>query len=224
MILAVGYRVKSSEGIKFRKWANGVLKSHILNGYSVNQERLVQLNQVLEIVSRSEIAEVAGVADVVKNYLGALDLLEAYDEDKLKMPKGKRPKWELTHNEAIKFIQNLPFYERSANFGRERSDSFKGIVAGLYQTFGGHELYESTEEKAANLLYQIVKDHPFFDGNKRSAAALFIYFLSKNGSWRVDSGTLAAMTLMVALSKPAEKDIMVKLVMNLLNLNSKEEK
>jgi death-on-curing family protein len=223
MILSVGYRVKSPEGVKFRKWANSVLKSHIIQGYSINQRRLEQLNQMLEIVSRSDIAEVAGVAGIVQNYLGALDLLEAYDEDRLKSPKGQKPKWELTHDEAIKFIRGLPFYETSTNFGRERSDSFKGIVAGLYQTFGGVDLYESTEEKAANLLYQVVKDHPFFDGNKRSAAALFVYFLGKNGLRYVESSTLAAMTLMVALSKPAEKDTMVKLVMNLLDLSPRSK-
>jgi prophage maintenance system killer protein len=224
MIISVGYRINSKRATDFRIWATQVLRSHIIKGYSINQERLAQLNQMLEIMSRSEIAEVAGVADIVQNYLGALNLLEQYDEDTLPTPKGKKPTWQLTHDEAIKFIQQLPFYETSANFGRERSDSFKGIVAGLYQTFGGEELYASAEEKAANLLYQVVKDHPFFDGNKRSAAALFVYFLNQNGLLKrdgkltVESNALAAMTLMIAVSKPAEKDIMVRLVINLLNI------
>jgi prophage maintenance system killer protein len=218
MILSVGYRIKSKTATNFRIWATKTLKSYIVKGYAVNQKRLRELGQILKIISRSEIAEVAGVAGIVQKYLGALNLLEDYDEGKLSGVKGKKPKWELTHAEARKFLTQLPFYATGGNFAQERSEHFKGIVAGLYQTFGGAELYKSTEEKAANLLYQTVKDHPFVDGNKRSAATLFVYFLGRNGDWRIDGSALAAMTLMVALSDPAEKDQMIKMVMSLINL------
>ena len=225
IVLAVGYRANSSTAIEFRKWATDLIKQHLMKGYTINQERLDQLNKMLEIVSRSEIAEVSGVAQIVTNYLSALNLLEQYDEEKLAEPKGQKPKWQLTHKLAREFLESLPFAKDSANFARERGDGFQGIVAGLYQTFGGEELYKTTEEKAANLLYQVVKDHAFIDGNKRSAAALFVYFLDQNGLLKrdgkltVEPNALAAMTLMVALSQPAEKDTMIVLVMNLLNLD-----
>ena len=224
IVLAVGYRANSATAIEFRKWATSLIKQHLVEGYTINEERLAQLNKMLEIVSRSEIAEISGVAQIVTNYLGALNLLEQYDEGEMAEPKGQKPQWQLTHKEARKFIESLPFSETSANFGHERNESFKGIVAGLYQTFGGQELYVTTEEKAANLLYQVVKDHPFVDGNKRSAAALFVYFLDQNnllkrgGKMTVEPNALAAMTLMIALSQPSEKDTMVVLVMNLLSL------
>lgn len=218
MILSVGYRVKSSEGILFRRWANETLKEYVLRGVVVNETRLKQLQKYVDIISRSEIAEVAGVGEMMKQYVGALQLLEAYDENELADPKGDKQTWELTYDEARKFLDELRISERfNDNFAQERSEHFKGIVAGIYQTFGGEDVYPSVQEKAANLLYQVVKDHPFFDGNKRSAAALFIYFLAKNKVLRnINSNTLAATTLLTALSKPEEKDQIILLIRNFL--------
>jgi prophage maintenance system killer protein len=224
MILAVGYRSNSKQAIEFRRWTSSVLKDYLLQGMAVNQDRLDELNKIIEIVSRSEIAEVSGVATLLKNYTSALNLLEQYDEDKLPEPKGKKSEWELNYVSARKFLDQIEFAKENANFAKERGNSFAGIVAGLYQTFASQELYPTTDEKAANLLYQVVKDHPFLDGNKRSAAALFVYFLDKNDALRrngkliVEPNTLAAMTLMVALSEPREKDTMIKMVCNLLEV------
>jgi prophage maintenance system killer protein len=218
MVLSVGYRVNSTKATDFRKWSSKILKDYLLRGAAINQKRLTQLNEVLEIVSRSEIAEVAGVAELIKNYTTALNTLEKYDEGKLKAPKGKKEIWQLSYEEASKYLQEVrAIGGYSELFASERNESFQGIIAGIYQTFGGKELYTSAEEKAANLLYQIVKDHPFFDGNKRSAAAIFVYFLSKNGILNdMDNNTLAAIVLLVALSEPSEKEQMVLLVMNFL--------
>lgn len=222
MILSVGYRVKSSEGIKFRIWANKTLKDYIVKGVVVNEKRLEQLGVMLDIVSRSEIAEVAGVGEVMKKYVGALHLLEAYDDDSLTEPRGDKENWQLTYGEAREFLDTLKVDESFGdNFAHERSEQFKGVVAGLYQTFGGDELYSSVQEKAANLLYQVVKDHPFLDGNKRSAAALFIYFLARNKSLRnINSNALTAITLMTALSQPSEKEQIILLIRNFLEEQS----
>ena len=222
MILSVGYRVKSKQGIYFRRWANSVLKQHLVQGYTVNQKRLNTLKTVVRILGRADIPEIAGAADLLQNYLPSLELLNEYDTGSLPSPKGNEPSWQLTHTEALAFVQSLPYYTDSNLFGRERGESFEGIVNALYQGFGDQDLYPSTEAKAANLLYLVVKDHPFLDGNKRSAAALFVYFLNKNGLLRqgdhllVEGNALAAMTLMVALSDPSEKDAMVALVENFI--------
>ena len=218
-IISVGYRVKSPNGVRFRRWATSVLRDYTLKGVAINQKRLEQLGKYLDIVSRAEIAEVAGVGELMKDYVGALHLLEEYDENSLAEPKGTGESWELTYSEARAFLMTLRDSEGfNQNFAQERSEHFKGIVAGLYQTFGGKQLYGSVEEKAANLLYQVVKDHPFVDGNKRSAAALFVYFLARNKSLRdINSNTLAATTLMTALSKPEEKDQIILLIRNFLD-------
>lgn len=219
IVLAVGYRTNSKQAIQFRRWASDIIKSYMVKGVVVNEKRLQQLGVVLDIISRSEIAEVAGVGEVMKNYVGALHLLEEFDENSLSEPKGSSESWQLTYNEARKFLDTLRSDENFGdNFASERNEQFRGIVAGLYQTFGGKELYGSVEEKAANLLYQVVKDHPFFDGNKRSGAALFIYFLARNGALRnINSNTLAAVTLMTALSRPSEKEQIILLIRNFLN-------
>ena len=218
MILSIGYRVKSDEGIRFRIWANQTLKKFLLEGVAINQKRLNQLNKVLEITSRSEITEVSGISDVIKNYTTALNWLEEYDEKKLPAIKGKSPNYELTYEEAQTVLTNLEFFQTNPNFARERNESFKGIIATLYQTFDGQELYSSVEEKAANLLYLIIKDHPFYDGNKRSGAALFVYFLAKNHSLHnINNNALAAIALMTALSHPEEKETIILLIMNFLN-------
>jgi death-on-curing family protein len=223
MIISLGYRIKSKVATKFRIWATNVLKEYTLKGVAVNQKRLNQLGTYLDIVSRSEISEVAGVGEIVKGYIDALHLLEDYDENTLSEPKGDKECWQLTYKEARAFLNVLKTNENFGdNFSLERNEHFIGIISGLYQTFDSKELYESIQEKAANLLYQIVKDHPFLDGNKRSGAALFIYFLAKNGALRnINSNALAAITLMTALSTPNEKEQIILLIRNFLSYQSK---
>lgn len=164
----------------FRRWANSVLKQHLVDGYIINRKRLDTLHAVVKVLSRSTEPEIAGTAEILERYLPSLVLLNDYDTGNVPIPKGDESQWVLTYEDAMLFIRSMPFYTQSDLFGRERNGSFQGIVAGLYQTFGGEELYRSTQEKAANLLYQVVKDHPFSDGNKRCAAALFVYFLNGN--------------------------------------------
>lgn len=222
MILSVGYRVKSQQGIYFRRWANSVLKQHLVQGYTVNQKRLDTLKTVVKILERADVPEIAGSAELLNSYLPSLELLNDYDTGNLSAQEGKVPTWRLTHEDALEFVRSLPFYGESNLFGRERGGLFEGIVNALYQGFADQDLYPSVEAKAANLLYLVVKDHPFLDGNKRSAAALFVYFLDKNGLLKqddhllVEGSALAAMTLMVALSDPSEKDAMVALVENFI--------
>lgn len=224
MILSVGYRVKSKEGVYFRRWANTVLKQHLVQGYTVNQRRLETLNSIVKVLQRSSDPEIAGAAEIINAYLPSLGLLNAYDEGTVGKPKGDAPQWTLTHEDATAFIRSLPYYGQTDLFGHERNGSFEGIINGLYQTFAGQELYPSAQAKASNLLYQVVKDHPFSDGNKRCAAALFIHFLDRNnlltdaeGRRLVEGNALAAMTLMIALSDPKEKDVMTALVENFIS-------
>jgi prophage maintenance system killer protein len=229
MILSVGYRVKSAEGVYFRRWANSVLKQHLMQGYTINEHRLKQLNQVIDIVARSSAPEISGVASVLQKFTRGLGLLDDYDHQCLTTPSGKPDQWKLTYDLARTFIDAMTFGGKSDLFGRERGESFKGTIGAIYQTFGKHELYPSVQEKAANLLYLTVKDHSFVDGNKRTAAALFVYFLHQNGALfgagglpLIENNTLAAVTLMIALSKPDEKPIMCSLVMNMLDDPQKE--
>ena len=232
MILSIGYRVKSANGIKFRRWANDVLRRYLIAGYVRNDARLKQLEKSMEILSRSSDEMVSGIASVLlQNFAVGLDLLDRYDHQSLAKPKGARGARVLTYDEARKFVDSMRFSADSELFGREKDESFKGVLGAVHQSFGGGDVYPSVEEKAANLLYMIVKDHAFVDGNKRIAAALFVYFLDKNaalyskqGRRVIDNNSLAAITLMIALSNPAEKDIMCALVMNMLcNAESKPE-
>ncbi|MCL1948026.1 MAG: virulence protein RhuM/Fic/DOC family protein [Chitinivibrionia bacterium] len=224
VILSVGYRANSNRAIEFRKWANKVLKDYLLKGVAVNDKRLEQLNKALQIISRSDIPEISGVAKILQDFSDGLDLLDKYDRQNLQKPKVKsNGYWQLNYDEARKFIDDMKFGKESSLFGREKDQSFKSSLGVIYQTFDGQELYPSIQEKAANLLYLIVKNHSFSDGNKRIAAALFVYFLERNnalkdnnGKLLIDNNTLAAMTLMLALSKPQEKEIMCNLVMNFL--------
>ncbi len=227
LILSVGYRVKSTEGVFFRRWASTVLKQHLMRGYTLNSKRLEALGSIVRILERSCEAEIAGTASILKAYLPSLQLLNAYDENDVPAVKGTRATWRLTYEDAIAFVRAMPYYGQTGLFGRERNGSFRGIIEGLYQTFGGEELYASAQAKAANLLYQVVKDHPFGDGNKRCAAALFVYFLDRNGmlvdtsgARVIDGNALASMTLMIALSAPSEKDTMIALVGNFLTPKS----
>ena len=223
MVLSVGYRVKSGEGVHFRRWANATLKNYLLKGAAINHKRLEQLNKTIEILSRSENLEISGAANILQNFTAGLDLLDKYDYHSLKKPKGNKNSWILTYEEARKVINSMKFNEKSSLFGNEKDESFKSALGAIYQTFGKKELYPTSQEKAANLLYLVVKNHSFTDGNKRIAAALFIYFLDKNGILRgkqggfvINNNTLAAATLMIALSKPSEKEQMILLVMNFL--------
>ncbi|MDR0587972.1 MAG: virulence RhuM family protein [Burkholderiales bacterium] len=224
MILSVGFRVKSSEGIHFRRWANAVLKKHLISGFTLNRQRLAQLNKVVELIGRSEIAEVSGISAVLERFTAGLTLLDDYDHQSLSKPKGFGASYELGYEEARAFVDSMNFSEASPLFGREKDESFKSALGAIYQTFGGEELYPTVYEKSANLLYFLIKNHAFVDGNKRIAAALFVYFLGKNnalldknGKPIISNNALAAITLMIALSKPEEKETMCLLVMNMLN-------
>ena len=231
VIISVGYRVKSKRGILFRRWANSVLKEYLIKGYALNQKRLEELNTVIDIISRSSVPEISGVASVLDFFTKGLNILDDYDHQVLKKPSSndknnseQKESWQLTYEEGRKIIESMRFAETSSLFGNEKDNSFKSTLGAIYQTFGGKDVYPTLEEKAANLLYMLVKNHSFNDGNKRIAAALFIYFLERNNllfdtnkNPIIDNNTLAAMTLMIALSKPEEKEIMCLLVLNMLN-------
>ncbi len=221
VIISVGYRVKSKRGVAFRKWANRILKQYILKGYAVNDTRLAQLGNVVRLLRRTENdLDARQVLTVVERYSAALDLLDEYDHQTMKRPKGSSTTYILTYEECREVIDNMKFGSDSELFGNEKDDSFKGSIGNIYQSFGGRELYPSMEEKAANLLYFVTKNHSFSDGNKRIAAAIFLYFLDKNGvlfngdEKLIDDHTLVALTIMIAESRPKEKEMMISVIMN----------
>lgn len=223
VIISVGYRVKSKRGVEFRKWANSVLKQYILQGYAVNSSRIAQLGEVIRVMKRTEnTLDSRQVLSVIEKYSKALNMLDSYDHQNMNRPKGSNDTYRLTYEECINVISHMRFGDESALFGREKDDSFKGSIGNIYQSFGGQELYPSLEEKAAHLLYFITKNHSFLDGNKRIAATMFLYFLNKNGVLFADGGkliddhTLVALTIMIAESKPEEKEMMITVVMNCL--------
>lgn len=227
VIISVGYRVKSKRGTEFRRWANTVLKQYILNGYAANENRLSQLNQTIQLIKRLELQtdnqlDKTQILSVVESYTQALNLLDDYDHQKVNKPEGNSSTYVLTYEECRTIIDQMKFASESDLFGNEKDDSFKGSIGDIYQTFDGKELYPSLQEKAANLLYFITKNHSFNDGNKRIAATMFLYFLDKNdwlfenGVKRIADNTLVALTIMIAESKPVEKELMVNLVMNFL--------
>jgi len=224
VIISVGYRVKSQRGVEFRRWANSVLKQYILQGYAVNQRRIQQLGEVIRIMKRTENElDSKQILSVIERYNNALDLLDAYDHQTMKRPKGNETSYVLTYEECVDVIQSMRFGDESDLFGREKDDSFKGSIGNIYQSFGGSDVYESLEEKAANLLYFVTKNHSFYDGNKRIAATMFLYFLDKNdalfyeGQKRIEDATLVALTIMIAESRAEEKEIMVSVVMNCIS-------
>lgn len=224
VIISVGYRVKSQRGVEFRKWANGVLKDYILKGYAVNNNRINELGKVIRIMKRAESTlDSKQILDVIEKYTVALDLLDDYDHQKIEKPNGNVATYVLTYDECRNVISSMKFGNESDLFGNEKDDSFKSSINAIYQTFGGQEVYPSLEEKAANLLYLITKNHSFSDGNKRIAATLFLYFLDKNGvlfesgKKIIDDYALVAITIMVAESKPSEKDTIIKLIMNFIS-------
>lgn len=221
VIISVGYRVKSQRGVEFRRWANSVLKDYILKGYVVNNNRMAQLGEVIRIMKRTENSlDVKQVLSVIEKYGVALDLLDDYDHQTMKRPRGSDAIYVLTYEECRKVIDSMRFGEHSDLFGNEKDDSFKGSIGNIYQSFAGQDVYPSLEEKAANLLYLVTKNHSFSDGNKRIAATMFLYFLDKNGILfkenvkLIDDHTLVALTIMIAESKPDEKEMMVSVVMN----------
>lgn len=221
VIISVGYRVNSKQGIAFRKWANSVLKKYILEGYAVNNNRITQLGEVIRIMKRTEDSlDAKQVLSVIEKYSTALDLLDEYDHQTMGRPEGNGAIYVLTYEECKHVIDSMKFGNKSAIFGNEKDDSFKGSIGNIYQSFGGQDVYPSLEEKAANLLYFVTKNHSFSDGNKRIAAAMFLYFLDKNGVLFVDGKkmiadhTLVALTIMIAESKPEEKEMMISVIMN----------
>ena len=223
-IISVGYRVNSARATQFRIWATSVLRAYLLQGYAVNRERIKQLGQMVEVMKRvSNSLDTEQVLDVVKAYSSALDLLDGYDHQTIDKPKTKGRSVEITYEECRSFIDNMKFAADSPLFGNEKDGSFKSALGAVYQSFGGKDLYPSSQEKAANLLYLVTKNHGFSDGNKRIAAGLFLYFLKrnrlllrKNGTKRIADHTLVALTVMIAESKPQEKELMVNLVMTFL--------
>ena len=223
VIISVGYRVKSKRGIAFRKWANKVLRDYIVKGYAVNDNRMNQLKEVVRIMKRTEEQlDAKQILSVIEKYSLALDLLDAYDHQNMKRPEGGNTIYILSYEECRKVIDSMSYGESGNVFGNEKDDSFKGSIGAIYQTFAGQEVYPSLEEKAANLLYFITKNHSFSDGNKRIAAAIFLYFMDRNQALFLDDEkiisdhTLVALTIMIAESRPDEKEMMISVIMNCL--------
>ena len=229
MIISVGYRVKSKNGVIFRKWATNVLKKYMIEGYAINQKRLDYLERtvkLIDIANRMDGLENSSAKEILKvigNYSKALDLLDDYDHRTLSKPKGNNSNMRVKYEDCIDIITKLRFNEESDIFAVERNNGLEGIIGNIYQTFDGVDVYKSIEEKASNFLYMIIKNHVFVDGNKRIAATLFIYFLNfydilyKDNKQVIDNNTLAALTLLIAESNPKEKDVIIDLVMNFLN-------
>ena len=230
MILSIGYRVKSKNGVTFRRWANKILKDYMLKGYAVNQKRLEYLEKTIKLIDianrideRLEGNDAKEILKVIGEYSKALNLLDDYDHRTIKKIEGNIDERKIKYNNCIEIINKLRFKEESSLFAVERDKGLESIIGNIYQSFAGQDIYKSIEEKAANFLYLIVKNHVFTDGNKRIAATLFIYFLNfyeilyKNGKQTIDNNTLAALTLLIAESNPKEKDVIIDLVMNFLN-------
>jgi len=240
MVLSVGYRVNSKQATQFRIWATKILKQHVLDGYTINQERLREANKkfvelqetVAFLHEKSRKTQLKGqeseILELLADYSKTLTILERYDKSELKSPKGKKAKFVLNYEQTRRVVGELrkelvAKKEAGDLFGVERGGEFEGIIKNLYQTFRGKELYRNIEEKAAHLLYLIIKDHPLSDGNKRTAAFLFVYFLDKNnylyrksGERKINDNALTALALLIAESDPQEKETLVKIVINLI--------
>ena len=221
VIISVGYRVKSKRGVEFRKWANSVLRQYILRGYAVNNNRIAQLGEVIQIMKRTQNSlDSKQVLSVIERYSTALDLLDAYDHQNMSRPKGNVATYVLTYEECMDIIASMRFGDESDIFGKEKDGSFEGSIGNIYQSFAGQDLYPTLEEKAAHLLYFVTKNHSFLDGNKRIAATVFLYFLDRNGvlfidgEKTIDDHTLVALTIMIAESKPDEMEMMITVIMN----------
>ncbi|MBR2708072.1 MAG: virulence protein RhuM/Fic/DOC family protein [Bacilli bacterium] len=229
MIISVGYRVKSKNGVIFRKWATKILKDYMLKGYAINQKRLEYLEKTIKLIDIAgridrEIkgSEAKEIIKVINTYSNALNLLDEYDHKTVVKPKGTNSSEKINYENCMNIINKLKFNSDSDLFALERDKGLQSIIGNIYQTFDGKDVYPTIEEKAANFLYLITKNHTFIDGNKRIAATLFIYFLEfynilfKDDKQIIDNNTLVAMTLLIAQSNPKEKDILIDLVMNFL--------
>ena len=229
MIISVGYRVKSKNGIIFRKWANKILKDYMIKGYAINNKRLEYLEKTVKLIDiagriNTELKgnEAQEIIKVINNYSNALNLLDDYDHKRIVKPNGTINNKEISYEECIDVINKLKFNNDSELFALERNKGLKSILNNIYQTFDGKDVYQTIEEKAANFLYLITKNHTFIDGNKRIAATLFIYFLDfykiliKDNKQVIDNNTLVALTILIAQSNPKEKDILIDLIMNFL--------
>lgn len=229
MIISVGYRVNSKQGIAFRKWATKVLKDYMIKGYVVNEKRLEYLEKtvkLIDIAGRIEHelkgTEAQDIIKVINNYSNALNLLDDYDHKTMTKPKGTSSIEQIKYEDCIDIINKLRFSNDSNLFALERNKGLESIIGNIYQSFDNQDVYKTTEEKAANFLYLITKNHTFIDGNKRIAATLFIYFLDfynilyKNNKRVIDNNTLVALTLLIAQSNPKEKEILIELIMNFL--------
>lgn len=222
MIISVGYRVNSKNATQFRIWATSILKQYLIKGYAINDQRLQQLGEVIRIMKRTQNElDAKQVLSVIENYSTALTLLDDYDHQCMKRPEGSKATYVLSYKECRNLIDQMRFNADSDLFGHEKDDSFKGSIGNIYQSFGGEDVYPSLEEKAANLLYFVTKNHSFSDGNKRIAATVFLYFLDKNGilydengNKRIADYTLVALTIMIAESRTEEKEMMVSIIMN----------
>lgn len=232
MIISVGYRVNSKQGIIFRKWATNVLKDYMIKGYAVNQKRLEYLEKTIKLIDiagriDTELKgnEAQEIIKVINNYSNALNLLDDYDHKRITKPNGTINDNKINYEDCMNIVNKLKFNNDSDLFALERDEGLKAIIGNVYQSFDGKDLYSTTEEKAANFLYLITKNHTFIDGNKRIAATLFIYFLEfynllyKDDKQVIDNNTLVAITLLIAQSNPKEKDILIDLVMNFLKTN-----
>ena len=230
MIISVGYRVKSKNGIIFRKWATKILKDYMIKGYAVNQKRLEYLEKTVKLIdiagridTQLKGNEAQEIIKVINNYSNALDLLDDYDHKRIIKPNGTKDNKQITYEDCLNIITKLRFSNDSDLFALERNQGLKEIIGTIYQSFDGKDLYPTIEEKAANFLYLIIKNHVFIDGNKRIAATLFIYFLEFynilyiENKQIIDNNTLVAITLLIAESNPKEKNILTDLVMNFLN-------
>ena len=228
MISSVGYRVKSKRGILFRRWANKVLKEYLLKGYAINTERIKSYEKVIKLIdiaSRGndiEKDDYKEIINVINSYSGALTMLDDYDYKRLDKVKGTIEGVSITYDDCLKIIDELRKEMKSPLFAIERDNGLSSIINDIYQTYDGKDVYKTKEEKAANLLYLVVKNHVFVDGNKRVAATLFIYYLSINNllynglNYIIDNNTLAALTILIAQSNPKEKDVMIDLINNFL--------
>ncbi len=229
MIISVGYRVKSKNGVIFRKWATKVLKDYMIKGYAVNQKRLEYLEKTIKLIdiagridNELKGTEAQEIIKVINNYSNALNLLDDYDHKKITKPQGTKNNKKITYEDCKNIVSQLKFEKDSDLFALERDEGLKSIIGNIYQSFDGKDLYPTIQEKAANFLYLITKNHTFIDGNKRIAATLFIYFLKfynilyNEQGQVIDNNTLVAITLLIAQSNPKEKDILIDLVMNFL--------
>lgn len=230
VIISVGYRVKSKNGIVFRKWANKVLKDYLIKGYAINNKRLEYLEKTIKLIDIAgrideelNSNEAKEIIRVINDYSKGLDLLDDYDHKRIVKPNGTVNDKKISYEECIEIINKLKFSNESKLFARERDEGLRSIIGAIYQSYDGIDLYKTVEEKAANFLYLIIKNHVFIDGNKRIGATLFIYFLRYynllyiEGKQVIDNNTLVALTLLIAQSNPKEKEILIDLVMNFLS-------